>query len=95
MDDDEYNGFFIPKGTIVLGAVWCAPAVLSPKVLHIHPATRSILHDAEVYEDPLVFKPERFIKDGQLDPGMRDPAIAAFGFGRRFVPLELFHRFFQ
>jgi cytochrome P450 len=40
-------------------------------------------HDEDEYPDPYSFKPERFIKDGQLNPKIRDPAMIAFGFGRR------------
>lgn len=47
---------------------------------------RSILHDPEAYEDPLRFMPERFMKHGKLDPNVRDPSVAAFGFGRRICP---------
>ncbi len=43
------------------------------------------MHDPEVYEDPHVFRPERFIRDGKLDPGPLDPASFAFGYGRRYV----------
>ncbi|EKM77775.1 hypothetical protein AGABI1DRAFT_121852 [Agaricus bisporus var. burnettii JB137-S8] len=67
-EDDEYHGYFIPKGTIVIGSIW------------------SILHDPEAYEDPLRFMPERFMKHGKLDPNVRDPSVAAFGFGRRICP---------
>lgn len=41
------------------------------------------MHDPEAYPDPEEFKPERFIKDGVLDPSVRDPNIAVFGYGRR------------
>ena len=33
-----------------------------------------------------MFNPERFLKEGQLDPNVQDPSIAAFGFGRRKCP---------
>ena len=44
---------------------------------------RAILHDPEQYPEPQEFKPERFLKDGVLDPTVQDPDSAAFGFGRR------------
>jgi len=44
---------------------------------------RSILHDPETYKDPLAYNPDRFLKDGEIDPTVRDPTVAAFGFGRR------------
>ncbi|KAJ3537164.1 hypothetical protein NMY22_g5703 [Coprinellus aureogranulatus] len=66
--DDEYNGYFIPKGTYVLTNTW------------------AILHDPSIYENPLEFNPDRFIRDGKLDPTLRDPASAIFGYGRRICP---------
>lgn len=44
---------------------------------------RACVHDPNVYEDPSVFRPERFIRDGQLDPDVSDPGTFVFGFGRR------------
>jgi len=46
----------------------------------------AMFYDEDVYPDPSAFKPERFMKDGQLDPAVRDPALMAFGFGRRICP---------
>ncbi|KAJ7146857.1 cytochrome P450 [Mycena epipterygia] len=45
----------------------------------------AILQDEEMYPDPTAFKPERFLRDGKLNPDVRDPQ-AAFGFGRRICP---------
>ncbi|KAJ7750432.1 cytochrome P450 [Mycena maculata] len=50
----------------------------------------SILRDPVAYPEPDQFKPERFLKDGQLDPQVRDPSTAAFGFGRRICPGRYF-----
>ena len=41
------------------------------------------MHDPEVYEEPFEFRPERFIRDGMLDPSVRDPVDYVFGYGRR------------
>ncbi|OCH88003.1 cytochrome P450 [Obba rivulosa] len=70
--DDEYNGYLIPKGSIIMANSW------------------AILHDPEQYPDPEKFCPERFLKDGRLDPSIRDPSNAAFGFGRRICPGRYF-----
>ncbi|KAF7979326.1 hypothetical protein HWV62_42735 [Athelia sp. TMB] len=67
-EDDEYRGFFIPKGTIVLAN------------------SHQVMNDPAVYPDPASFKPERFLKDGKADPAVRNPAPAAFGYGRRACP---------
>ncbi|KAI0822054.1 cytochrome P450 [Trametes gibbosa] len=44
------------------------------------------MHDPAVYPNPDRFYPERFIKDGKLDPEVLDPASLAFGWGRRVCP---------
>lgn len=47
-----------------------------------------MLHDPEVYVQPDAFMPERFIEEDKLNFDVRDPATAAFGFGRRYEDLE-------
>lgn len=46
---------------------------------------RAILHDEEIYPEPLRFNPDRFMKGDSLDEDVREPD-AAFGFGRRICP---------
>lgn len=46
----------------------------------------AILHDENVYPKPFEFLPDRFMKDGQLNPAIPDPSHVAFGFGRRICP---------
>ncbi|KAF9447305.1 putative CyP450 monooxygenase [Macrolepiota fuliginosa MF-IS2] len=50
----------------------------------------AVMHDPEVYPEPEIFKPERFLKDGKLDRSVRDPLAYAFGFGRRICPGRYF-----
>ncbi|KAF5309457.1 hypothetical protein D9619_012390 [Psilocybe cf. subviscida] len=45
-----------------------------------------ILHDERVFVDPGDYRPERYLKDGHLNPDMRQPEVGAFGFGRRICP---------
>ncbi|KAI0760157.1 O-methylsterigmatocystin oxidoreductase [Fomes fomentarius] len=46
--------------------------------------------DPAIYPDPGRFMPERFLKEGKLDPGLRDPFKFLFGFGRRICPGQHF-----
>ena len=43
------------------------------------------MHDPKAYPNPEVFEPERFLQDGRINKGVRDPSEVAFGFGRRCV----------
>nr|VWO99511.1 N/A [Ganoderma boninense] len=43
----------------------------------------AVSRDPNMYHDPDSFMPERFLKDGELNPDVRDPATFAFGYGRR------------
>ncbi|KAF7422756.1 hypothetical protein PC9H_010914 [Pleurotus ostreatus] len=70
--DDVYEGYFIPKGTIVSINMW------------------SIHHDPENYPNPFAFDPDRFMKDGKLNPDVLDPTSVAFGLGRRVCPGRFF-----
>jgi len=71
-NSNEYDGYYIPKGTVVTGNGW------------------TILHDPEVFDDPLTYNPDRYLKDGKIDPTVRDPTVASFGFGRRICPGRFF-----
>nr|VWP02389.1 N/A [Ganoderma boninense] len=71
--DDEFRGYFIPAGTMLLANTWAC------------------MNDPEVYDDPDVFRPERFIRDGKLDrKTVRDPSAFVFGYGRRICPGRYF-----
>lgn len=76
-EDDEYRGYFVPAGTVVIANMWYE----RPSVLCIMPITRlysrAVLHDQETYHDPESFIPERFLK------GAPSSLDIAFGFGRR------------
>lgn len=43
------------------------------------------MHDEDIYQDPRVFRPERFLtSDGKsLDSSVLDPSSVMFGYGRR------------
>ncbi|KAI0712382.1 O-methylsterigmatocystin oxidoreductase [Earliella scabrosa] len=48
------------------------------------------LHDPEEYGDADVYRPERYIREGRIDPNVRDPSDFIFGFGRRICPGKYF-----
>ncbi|TDL20291.1 putative CyP450 monooxygenase [Rickenella mellea] len=70
INDDVYDGYRIPAGSIVVGNAW------------------SMLHNEKIYPNAFEFNPSRFLKtDGtgklMINPDIPDPALVAFGFGRR------------
>ena len=84
IEDDELDGYFIPGGTTIMTNVWCVDMCFEDYVLSLIAwSIRAFLHDPKAYENPFDFCPERFIKDGEIDPNVRDPTDFMFGFGRR------------
>lgn len=58
-----------------------------PKGAIIVPVIWSMMRNEEAYgPDPDRFNPERFLKDGIIDPKRQDPRVNIFGFGRRRCP---------
>lgn len=84
MEDDIYKGYFIPKGSTVVGNVWYAVIFLRTSAGSQILFLRGMAHDPSVYPDPFNFKPERFLDaEGNLDFAVTDPQKFSFGFGRR------------
>ncbi|KAF4548076.1 Cytochrome P450-like protein 54 [Elsinoe fawcettii] len=81
--DDEYNGYFIPKGSIIHPNLWHAPIAKPSKAIH---------YDPEIYPDPEDFNPDRWMNP--KFPTFREPLTqypnmnnySVFGFGRRLCP---------
>ncbi|KAH9903302.1 cytochrome P450 [Cubamyces lactineus] len=44
------------------------------------------MHNPDLYPEPDVFNPDRFVRDGQVRDDVLDPASIIFGFGRRKCP---------
>ena len=90
MEDDVYNGYFLPKNSIILGNAWSVILIIQYSkpfdgargFFRFH---RAILHDDRLFPDPFTFKPERFIGP-DVDPRVPAAVDYAFGFGRRVCP---------
>lgn len=48
----------------------------------------AIMHDSKYWDNPMQFKPERFIKNDGKDPS-KAPGVSTFSFGRRNCPGEV------
>lgn len=84
-EDDVYNGYFIPAGTILMANSWCALRPSRSIGCGSYIFYRAMVNDPSVYPDPKEFRPERFMKDGKFNPEVQDPGHFAFGYGRRYV----------
>ncbi|KAI0326120.1 cytochrome P450 [Cubamyces sp. BRFM 1775] len=95
--EDNLNvcrGWVIPKDATVMANIWWVSSqggdyMQSVPVRQLFASAilyRGILHDPERFPEPDAFRPERFLKDGKLDPDAFDPATIGFGFGRRICP---------
>jgi cytochrome P450 len=69
----------------VVANAWCGDFPSFNSGIRLRRYLRAILHDPDIYPDPEVFKPERFLNE---DGSVRDdPAISlAFGVGKRICP---------
>ncbi|THC93362.1 hypothetical protein EYZ11_007154 [Aspergillus tanneri] len=56
-----------------------------PKGAQVLPIVWSFTHDPDLYHDPMVFKPERFLARENYTPET-NPEAFVFGFGRRICP---------
>ena len=57
--------------------------ILIFRTLNFH--IRLLLNDPNVYPEPQIFKPERFLPQGNEEGSkQRDPTKVVFGFGRRY-----------
>lgn len=61
-----------------------------PKGATIMENVWAVLHDPVMYPEPHIFNPGRFLKDGKLDPSVRDPEDRVFGSSRRICPGQYF-----
>ena len=84
-DDDVYDDYYIPGGSIVMVNQWYASSGTPHRAALMILGIRALSRDETMYPDPERFDPERFLVNGRLNPEIRDPGTYAFGFGRRYV----------
>lgn len=84
--DDIYEGYLIPKGSTIISNIWHAHISHSLNGANEISLGRGMLHDEELYTDPMRFWPERF--DGRF-PKIKNPRLFVFGLGRRWVNCPL------
>lgn len=94
IQDDWYDGHFIPKGTICLPNIWYVPLQMH-EYLKMTEVVRAMNRDTDIWgSDATEFRPERFLdENGQLKaavPDTHEEGHVTFGFGRRFDPSSLY-----
>ncbi|KAI0317516.1 cytochrome P450 [Amylostereum chailletii] len=87
-EDDIYDGYFIPKGVIIIAPVlvYALTVFCTPPGCSVFINVWMMLHDPGAYPDPESFIPERFLTANGLNI-VPDPLCSSgFGFGRRICP---------
>ena len=84
VEEDEYRGWHIPKGTTVIANLRYVSALTNAQTPFLTAKYFSaMLHDESVYSKPHEFIPDRYSPTPENPSGEPDPSRAAFGFGRR------------
>jgi cytochrome P450 len=84
--DDVYQGYLLPKGSIVIPNIWCVSNLPKNAMSSGSPSFRAMSRDSRTYKNPHEFDPTRFLGDHPE----QDPREFIFGFGRRICPGRLY-----
>ncbi len=91
-EDNVYNDYFIPKGSIVHPNLWLVHTPNTNLLFVLISPSRAIHYDPELYPEPETFNPNRWLLPEY--PTYREPLTqypnmnnySVFGFGRRLCP---------
>ncbi|KAF7358290.1 hypothetical protein MVEN_00878300 [Mycena venus] len=85
--EDEYRGYRIPAKSIIVPNTHAIlhDEVTACRLVFLRRAAILIDYLKAVYPEPYTFKPERYLKDGKINPDMPSIEIV-YGFGRRICP---------
>lgn len=81
VQDDVYETFFIPSGSLVHPNIWVV-VFFHTYVLGLT-RVRGVMHDPDVYDSPHKFMLERYLLSAKSDAVLPDPRSFSFGYGRR------------
>jgi cytochrome P450 len=85
--DDVYEGMYLPKDSTIVANIWYVVIIMCIKSFIIPPFLRMMLHDPDVFMNPMEFDPARYLNS---DSEMAKVTEVVFGFGRRVCPGKLF-----
>jgi hypothetical protein len=90
--DDVYEGYYIPKGSVVFALEWQVPTNTLHMAREVLTVSRALNQDSAIYPEPETFKPERWLEPKY--PTYKEPLAyypslkghSGFGWGRRACP---------
>lgn len=91
MEDDVYNGMFIPKGSVIIPNTRYVMMYATGFSSIIYCAISAFTWDESKFHNPKVFNPDRFLPKPQ-GGGEVLSANVFWGWGRRYVSLHQYSK---